>query len=184
MAQETIQEEHAAPAKEGKNRTTVAHLNIRDARARLSGLVNDMENSQSVFTVGPRNMPTAMLTSYSRFKPFLSGDYKTRLAFMIVENLLEGAPKHIRNPQLEELTHLSKDDLLLLTRVEKLPLDASTEGMLKEHLSDLRILDRLLKRHQIAAAIASAQKEGLYEAAEDMTSRVSLDSEIESQNAF
>lgn len=179
MAKETIQEGNAVATQEKTSRPPVVHLNIRDARARLSGLVNDMESSQSVYTVGRRNNPTAVLTSYARFEPFLDGDYKSRLAFMIVENLLRGAPKHIRNPQIEELKNLSKDDLLLLARVEKLPLDKHTERVLKKELSDLRILDRLLKRHQIATAIASAKKEGLYEAAEDLTGRVNLGSETE-----
>ncbi len=174
MAKENIQDGEA-------NRAPVAHLNIRDARARLSRLVNDMEDSQAAVTLGRRNSPTALLTSYSRFKPFLDGDYKSRLAFMVVENLLDGAPKHIRNPQIEELIRLSKDDLLLLTRVEKLPLAPNTKGMLKKNLSDVKILDRLLKRHQIARAIASAQEEGLYEAAEDLTSRVDLETEDTTQ---
>ncbi|MDJ0764992.1 MAG: hypothetical protein QNJ97_18565 [Myxococcota bacterium] len=179
MAKEIVQDGNLTATQERTSRPPVVHLNIRDARARLSGIVNDMESSQSVYTVGRRNNPTAMLTSYARFEPFLDGDYKSRLAFMIVENLLRGAPKHIRNPQIEELRNLSKEDLLWLARVEKLPLDEYTEGVLKENLSDLRILDRLLKRHQIALAIASAQKEGLYEAAEDLTGRVNLESETE-----
>jgi hypothetical protein len=119
----------------------------------------------------------AVLTSYSRFEPFLKGDYKSRLAFMVVENLLGGAPRHIRTPQIDELTRSTKDDLLLLARIEKLPLDRRTESELRKSLSDMRILDRLLKRHQIASAIASAQKEGLYEATEGLTSRVDLETD-------
>ena len=94
----------------------------------------------------------------------------SELARMIVENLLGGAPKHIRSPQIEELTRLSKDDLLLLARVEELPLGQPSERELRKKLSDVGLLDRLFKRHRIASAIASAKKKGLYETAEDLTS--------------
>ncbi|MFO8070629.1 MAG: hypothetical protein R6V85_02030 [Polyangia bacterium] len=174
MDKETTQDRASAAPGEASH-APVAHLNIRDARAKLSKLVNDMESSQLTVTLGRRNSPTAVLTSYSRFEPVLSGDYKSRLAFIVVENLLDGAPRHIRNPQIEELAHASKDDLLLLARVEELPLGQRSERELRKKLSDSRLLDRLLKRHQIARAIASAQKEGLYEAAEDLTSRVDLE---------
>jgi len=138
---------------------------------------SDMESSQKAVTLGRRNSPTAVLTSYSRFEPVLNGDYKSRLAFIVVENLLGDAPRHIRSPQIEELTLASKDDLLLLARMEKLPLDRRVERDLRKNLGDRQVLDRLLKRHQIARVIASAQKEGLYEAAEDLTSRVDLETE-------
>jgi len=176
MDKETTQERiSATPEDAGK--APVAHLNIRDARAKLSKLVSDMESSQKAVTLGRRNSPTAVLTSYSRFEPVLNGDYKSRLAFIVVENLLGDAPRHIRSPQIEELTLASKDDLLLLARMEKLPLDRRVESDLRKNLGDQRVLDRLLKRHQIACAIASAQKEGLYETAEDLTSRIDLETE-------
>jgi hypothetical protein len=111
----------------------------------------------------------------------LNGDYKSRLAFIVVENLLGDAPRHIRSPQIEELTSASKDDLLQLARVEKLPLDRRAEDGLRKSLDNVKVLDRLLKRHQIASAIASAQKEGLYEAADDLTSRVDLETEDTTQ---
>lgn len=163
------------------SKAPVAHLNIRDARAKLSKLVNDMESTQLTVTMGRRNSPMAVLTSYSRLEPLLNGDYKSRLAFMVVENLLGDAPRHIRNPQIEELIHSTKDDLLLLTRIEKLPLDQHLEKELRSSLENVRVLDRLLKRHQIASAIASARKEGLYEASEDLTNRVDLETEHTSQ---
>lgn len=176
MDKETTQDRTSAAPGEASH-APVAHLNIRDARAKLSKLVSDMESSQKTVTLGRRNSPMAVLTSYSRFEPVLNGDYKSRLAFIIVENLLGDAPRHIRNPQIEELTSASKDDLLQLARVEKLPLDRRTEGALRKSLDNIKVLDRLLKRHQIASAIASAQKEGLYEAAEDLTSRIDVGTE-------
>jgi len=174
MDKETTQERvSSSPEEVGKS--PVAHLNIRDARAKLSKLVSEMESSQKAVTLGRRNSPTAVLTSYSRFEPVLNGDYKSRLAFIVVENLLGDAPRHIRSPQIEELTRASKDDLLLLTRIEKLPLEKRLERDLKKNLGDRRVLDRLLKRHQIARVIASAREEGLYEASEDLTGRVDLE---------
>ncbi len=180
MDKETMQKLVGA-VQEGSLKDHVAHLNIRDARAKLSMLVNDMENSQLTVTLGRRNSPTAVLTSYSRFEPFLSGDYKSRLAFMIVENLLSGAPRHIINPQIQELISSTKDDLLLLARIETLPLDQHTESEIRKSLTNDKILDRLLKRHHIASAIASAEKDGLYEASEDLTNRVNIETEDKNQ---
>ena len=174
MDEETTQDKVSAAPGEASH-APVAHLNIREARTKLSQLVSDMDSSQSVVTLGRRNVRSAVLASFARFEPVLSGDYKSRLAFFIVENLLGGAPLHIRRPQVDELQNASKDDLLLLARVEDLPLGQRSERELRKKLSDAKLLDRLLKRHKIASAIASAQKEGLYEAAEDLTSRVDLE---------
>jgi hypothetical protein len=173
MENETARE-GAGPTLGESNPPPMAHINIREARAQLSQLVSDMESSPSVITLGRRNLRSAVLASFARFEPVLSGDYKTKMAFFIVENLLAGAPLHIRKPQIEELAHASKDDLLLLARVEKLPMDRRTEDSLRKSLGDARLLDRLLKRSRIALAIAAARAEGLYEAAEDLTGRVDL----------
>jgi len=174
MEKETAQERTVKTPRDSVS-PPIAHLNIREARAKLSSLVSDMESSQTAVTLGRRSSPTAVLTSYSRFEPVLSGDYKSRLAFFVVENLLASAPLHIRRPQIEELQGASKKDLLLLARIEKLPLNRRRDGELRKSLDDAKLLDRLLKRHRIARTIASAQKEGLYEAAEHQTSRVDLE---------
>ena len=171
MKKNTAQEETMSTAGEG---VAVVRLNIRDARARLSRLVNEMESSSSIFALGRRKVPTTLLVPYDRYNPILSRNYKLRLAFTIVENLLGDAPLHIRNPQLTELSQLDKDDLLLLAGIEKLPLGKAQEKALRESLGEPKALDRLIKRHQIALAIASAQKEGLYESAEHLTSSVDL----------
>lgn len=179
MAKEIVPEQNPRKA----DSVPVTHVNIREARERLSKLVSDMESSYRAVTLGRRNVRTAVLVSYARLEPVLNGDYKSLLAFAIVENLLGAAPVHIRNPQVEELLGASKDDLLLLVRVEELPLGQRSERELRKKLSDTRLLDRLLKRHKIARAIASAQEEGLYEAAEDLTSRVDLETDDASQSA-
>lgn len=176
MEKETVHNRDSAAPGEATV-APVEHLNLREARANLSQLLSEMEISQSAVTLGRRNVRIAVLASFARFEPLLNGGYKSRLAFVIVENLLGGAPQHLRRPQIEELQGASKDDLLLLARVEKLPPDKYAEGVIKKHLSDQRLWNRLLKRHKIASAIASAQKEGLYETAEDLTSRVDLEAD-------
>ncbi|MDD5307035.1 MAG: hypothetical protein PHU25_06910 [Deltaproteobacteria bacterium] len=180
MKKNTAQEGNMSTIEDG---VAVVHLNIRDARARLSSLVNGMENSSSIFSLGRRKVPTTLLVPYDRYNPIFSRDYKLRLAFMIVENLLGDAPLHIRNPQLAELTQLDKDDLLLLAGIEKLPLGKAQEKELRESLTESKVLDRLIKRHQIAGAIASAQKEGLYEAAEHLTSSIDLKTKNTTEDA-
>ena len=64
-----------------------------------------------------------------------------------------------------------------MARIESLPLEKREENELRKRLDDVNVLDRLLKRFQIASAIAAAQEEGLFEAAEDVTARVDLGDE-------
>lgn len=169
MKKNLLQEDKDSTVKKG-----ITVLNIRDARSKISRLVNEMENSESIFAIGRRKVLTTLLVPYDRYNPILSKNYKVRLAFTIVENLLGNAPPHIRNPQLEELYRLKKEDLLLLASIENLPLDDDKEKELRKSLCEPTALDRLIKRHHIAAAIASAQKEGLYESSEHMTNSIDL----------
>jgi len=102
------------------------------------------------------------------------GDGGSRLSWFIVDNLFPNAPKHLREPQEEELRRLSREDLFLLVTVERLPMDPETEAGIRTQMSNTRALDRLIRRYEIAAAIADAKKNGLYESAGHLNSNVDL----------
>jgi hypothetical protein len=150
-----------------------AHFGIREAREKISKLVSDVENSGSLtITLGRRDKPSVILASFERLKPLLSPKLKDRIAFLIVENLLKGAPLHSRNPQIKELASSKMEDLILLLQIDRLPLNKAKMKALESQLEDSDILSRLLKRRKIADAINKAEEEGLYEAAEHFAGQV------------
>jgi hypothetical protein len=88
----------------------------------------------------------------------------------IVRMWLGDAPAHLVRPQMEELAQLSVADLDYLlehsTRLRDSEIDPRFEGPKR------MILERLKRRREVALAIQNAESEGLYEAAEHMTSEV------------
>ena len=150
----------------------LVHYGIREARENISKLINRVENTPSlVATVGQREHPSVLVASFEWLKHILGPDLKSKIAFLIAENLLAEASLHIRNPQIEELSKLGMDDLVLLLQIKKLPLSKAKEKALKSQLKKPAALERLLKRHRIARAIDKAKKEGLYESAEHFSSQ-------------
>jgi hypothetical protein len=93
------------PSKQSLARTSkkdkLVHLNIAEARMNISRVVSEIEASNQVFTLGRRNEPNALLLPFEKFEPLLRDDYRSKLAFLVVDHLMADAPQHIRQPQIE-----------------------------------------------------------------------------------
>ena len=151
----------------------VQHFSIKEARERISKLVEHfIGDSSGAYTFGRRDAPTALLVSFARFEPLLSDDIRRKLAFLIVDQFLGDAPLHLRKPQIEELSALPKDDLVLLVNVDRLPMAKARQAELEKKLSKPEVLRRLLRRSEIARAISRAREDGLYDAAEHLASSI------------
>lgn len=164
-------------------RENLQHFNIRTARDNLPKLVSDVEGQTMAYTLGRREDPSVLMVGYDQFEALFRTDFKARLAFLVVWNLLEGAPEHLRKPQFEELLSLPKEDLFTLLDIERLPLAPRRLQEIESNLSDSRILQRLLKRARIAKAIQDAEREGLYEVLENQSSQVDLGEDDEESEA-
>jgi len=163
------------PRPPSKGGARIPHHSIRAARENISQLVDAVGDSASAaVSLGRRENRSAVILSFERVEPLLSQDYASRLAFVIVENLLQDAPLHIRSPQVEELRALPKADLLLLAGIEQLPLSEQAHQDLEARLANPEALRRLVKRFELTQAISRAREQGLYEVAEHRTSAAAL----------
>jgi len=146
------------------------NLKIGEARTRLPDLVRTVEASSDTYTIGQRGNSSAVLMSYKRAEPLLSPNMEPKLALVIVEQLLAGAPLHLRTPAVDELSALPIDDLRQLLFINSLPLSQTQARKFKKGLKHPEALDRLVRRFELAASIANAREAGLYEAVEHETS--------------
>ena len=148
----------------------VTVLKIGEARDKLPQMVSSLESgSPGSYVVGRYGKPTAAVVSYQRFGPMLvRGNKKAKLALLIVEDLLEDAPQHIKTPAVGEVSRLPMTDLMALWRLDRLPTSDREAARVRKKLRHPEILDRLRERAQIARAIAEAQAAGLYDTAEDI----------------
>ena len=161
------------PASETQD-TTVTVLKIGEARDKFPQMVSSLESgSSAAYVVGRYGKPAAALVSYQRFGPLLvRGNKKEKLALLIVEDLLEDAPQHIKAPAIAEVSRLPRRDLMALWRLDTLPTNDRDAAVTRKKLRQPEVFDRLLQRAQIAQAIADARAAGLYEIAEDAASQV------------
>ena len=153
---------------------TVTVLKIGEARDNFPQMVNSLESgSSATYVVGRYGKPAAALVSYQRFGPMLvRGNKKAKLALLIVEDLLEDAPQHIKAPAIAEVSRLPMSDLMALWRLDTLPTNAREAAVARKKLRHPEVFDRLLQRARIAQAIADAQAAGLHEMAEDAANQV------------
>ena len=156
------------PASKTQDRM-VTVLKIGEARDNFPQMVNSLESgSSATYVVGRYGKPAAALVSYQRFGPMLvHGNKKAKLALLIVEDLLEDAPQHIKAPAIAEVSRLPMSDLMALWRLDTLPTNDREAAVARKKLRHPEVFDRLLQRAQIAQAIADARAAGLYDMAED-----------------
>jgi antitoxin (DNA-binding transcriptional repressor) of toxin-antitoxin stability system len=153
---------------------------LREARKRLPELSADVASGKRLsveFT--RRDKPTAVLVGHERFSPLLealdqkagSAESRTRsaLAWLVAELWLGSAAPHLRRPQLTELQRLGPD---VLFRLLGLTPDAATVEVLINIGLTPTDAERMLKRRSLALAIKDAERLGLYDASESMTSAV------------
>jgi len=153
---------------------TVTVLKIGEARDKLPQMVSSLESgSSATYVVGRYGKPAAALVSYQRFGPMLvRGNKKAKLALLIVEDLLEDAPQHIKAPAIAEVSRLPMSDLMALWRLDTLPTNDREAAVARKKLRHPEAFDRLMQRARIAQAIAEARSAGLYEMAEDAANEV------------
>jgi hypothetical protein len=167
-----------APDSQSPLLLSLEHKQIADARPDLPTMVRNVENFNAKYTIGRRDNRAALMISFDWFAPMLSQKKNSEMAFLIVNRLLRNAPLHLISPTVKELSHLRKEDLtLLFWSIDKLPLRKKEAEEIRTTMRNPEVLDRLLKRFEIAQAIISAQEEGLYESAEHMTSQIDLEEE-------
>jgi hypothetical protein len=149
-------------------------LKIGEARDKLPQMVSSLESgSSATYVVGRYGKPAAALVSYQRFGPMLvRGNKKAKLAPLIVEDLLEDAPQHIKAPAIAEVSRLPMSDLMALWRLDTLPTNDREAAVARKKLQHPEAFDRLMQRARIAQAIAEARSAGLYEMAEDAANEV------------
>ena len=153
---------------------TVTVLKIGEARDKFPQMVSSLESGSSrSYVVGRYGKPAAALVSYQRFGPMLvRGNKKAKLALLIVEDLLEDAPQHIKAPAIAEVSRLPMSDLMALWRLDTLPTNDREAAVARKKLQHPEAFDRLMQRARIAQAIAEARSAGLYEMAEDAANEV------------
>lgn len=150
-------------------------IKIGDARSNLPQMVTSLESGERAgYVVGPYGRPSAALVSFERFRPLLAkGSKKERFALLIADELLPEAPQHLWASAIQELSRLPKSDLIKLWRLTEAS-GPEEFAAIRAHLQHPEALDRLLARIRVASAISQARKEGLYEAAEDLTGDIDL----------
>jgi prevent-host-death family protein len=152
---------------------SVSVVNIRDARRNLPQIVSSVATGDSRdVVIGRRGTPAVAIVSYELLEALRTGDKKRKMAALIVEDLLADAPPHLKTPAVDELSRLPKSDLDRLWDIDALPLSKVRLATLRGKLAHPEILDRLVQRFSVAAAISKARAAGLYESAEDATSRL------------
>ena len=135
------------PASKTQDRT-VTVLKIGEARDKFPQMVSSLESgSSATYVVGRYGKPAAALVSYQRFGPMLvRGNKKAKLALLIVEDLLEDAPQHIKAPAIAEVSRLPMSDLMALWRLDTLPTNDREAAAARKKLRHPEAFDRLLQR--------------------------------------
>jgi addiction module HigA family antidote len=114
-------------------------------------------------------------------EPRSAAEKKTQrmaLASDITEKLFGEAPLHLKKPQVDELTKLDQQQLLLIAQIKRFPISKSLRGKIVSALGSEILITRMEKRWRIASAVISAEREGLYEAAEHATGMLDLGDEF------
>lgn len=156
---------------------TLQVVNIREARSNLPQIVNSVATGSSRgVVVGRRGRPAAAIVSHEWLEVLQRhGNKKRKLAVLIVEELLADAPLHLKRPAVDELSRLPESDLSKLWKIEALPLAKGQLASLQAKLAHPDALTRLVRRFDVATAINKAREAGLYDTAEDATSRLAGD---------
>ncbi len=100
---------------------------------------------------------------------------RMELALDITEKLFGEAPLHLKRPQTVELAKLKIRQLLVLAQVKALPIPKDIREKIVTSLGSDNIVVRMEKRWRIVRTVISAEREGLYEAAEHATGEVLTD---------
>ena len=97
------------------------------------------------------------------------------LVLDITEKLFGEATLHLKKPQIAELAKLDIQQLLLIAQIKRFPIPKSLRSKIISSLGSDNLVVRMEKRWRIASIIVSAEREGLYDAAEHATGEVVRD---------
>jgi addiction module HigA family antidote len=111
--------------------------------------------------------------------PGLMNNESVRLAVDITERLFGEAPLHLKRPQAVELSKLTLGQLQVIARIKRFPIPKRTRDKIVSALESEELVKRMEKRWRMASSVISAEKEGLYEAAEHATGMLDLSDEAE-----
>ena len=109
----------------------------------------------------------------------LLNNESVRLAVDITERLFGEAPLHLKRPQAVELSKLTLGQLQVIARIKRFPIPKRTRDKIVDALESEELVKRMEKRWRMASSVISAEKEGLYEAAEHATGMLDLSDEAE-----
>ncbi len=145
-------------------------ISMSDFRSKIKDYINKMKERGVPVIINIRNKPVGIFVPYDEYEAIVSkkDSYKESLAHLIANNLLEGAPPHLKKAQLTDLLTLSEENLKLMLDVRTFPIPSQLKNMLIMKVGE-DIITRLLKRIKIATAIADAEKEGLFEISEHLS---------------
>lgn len=149
------------------------NYNISEFRKHITTIIRTIFATGQGVTVtkGRSEAQAVLLPGKYRLLAEKKIEYVKWLAFMFTERLLSEAPAHLKEPQMKELENLQLRKLKALLEVESLPLSEKQRSRLSRTVGKT-ILQRLEKRHEIAQAIAEAEKHDLYDAVESQTGEV------------
>ena len=151
----------------------VQDIGVTEARKRLGDLVDQVNQSRVAIRLSRHSRSVVIVPEI--YDPLFTRTptRKRWLAYMLTDLFFRTAPAHIRDPQIKELERLTEEQLKELLAITSLPIPRATRAKLSKKIG-ATFIDRLEKRYKIAKAIDAAEKEGLYEAAEDQTGRLDL----------
>ena len=153
----------------------IEDYNITDFRKHMPSIIRTIFTTGRGVTVSKRHGETQAVLLPGKYKVLAEKqiEYGKWLAFMFTERLLPEAPPQLKEPQLKELEKLPLRKLIPLLDVKKLPLSNKQRSSLSKTIGKV-VVQRLEKRHQIAQAIAEAEKHSLYDVAESQTGEIDL----------
>jgi hypothetical protein len=149
--------------------------NVTEFRKQITSIIRTILATGQGVTVTKRRSGTQAVLLPGKYKVLAEKqiEYAKWLAFMFTEQLLPDAPSHLKEPQMKELENLPLHKLKAFLEIKSLPLSERQRSSISRTVGKT-ILQRLEKRHQIAQAIAEAEKHGLYNAVEGQTGEVDL----------
>ncbi len=150
----------------------LSEFKISDARKHLGGIFDFVSTSGKPVWL-TKNRETVGIVPNLLMKLFEDDSLQNTLSVVIVFHLFKNAPLHIAVSQIRDFEKLPFNKLKAAIDIKNLPLSATTKPKFEKMLGK-QFVERLEKRFKIAKAIAEAEAEGLYEAAEYQTGMIQL----------
>lgn len=155
---------------------SLSHFNFSVARQNMRKLISQINTTGKPIVIDLRNRPSVIIADYMHHEKLLNNttaSYEEKLATLIIDTLLEGAPLHIKQPRINELSMLKLNQLKYLLDIKKLPIPKQQRASFFRELGE-PIIRRLESSKQLLDAMLKAEAEGIYDRGEDATGEISL----------